>query len=114
MNCVAVCLAATVLVGCVQRTLPNAKIVQTEGTITAAAAIGAGKNARASEHLELAKKELDRAKRLARDGNALEARLVLQGAQADAELGLMLVRASKARSEVQDVAGEQQMSSSLP
>ena|SRR5688572_20658533 len=114
MNCVALCLGATVLVGCVQRTLPNAKVVQTEATITAAAAIGASKNARASEHLELAKKELDRAKRLARDGNALEGRIVLQGAQADAELGLMLVRASKARSEVQEVAADQQVSQSVP
>jgi hypothetical protein len=114
MNCVAACFSAMVLVGCVQRTLPNAKVVQTEGTISAAAAIGAAKNARASEHLELAKKELDRAKRLARDGNAREGRIVLQGAQADAELGLMLVRAAKARSEVQEVAAEQQVSSNAP
>jgi len=103
-----------VLVGCTSRALPHAKVVEAEGTISAAAAIGAAKNARASEHLDLAKKELDRAKRLARDGNAREARIVLQGAQADAELGLMLVRASKARSEVREVASEQQVSSSSP
>jgi hypothetical protein len=114
MNCVAACFGAMVLVGCVQRTLPNARVVETEGTISAAAAIGAAKNARASEHLELAKKELDRAKQLARDGNAREARIVLQGAQADAELGLMLVRASKARNEVQEVAAEPQVSSNAP
>jgi hypothetical protein len=114
MNCVALCFGAIVLVGCTARALPHAKVVETEGTISAAAAIGAAKNARASEHIELAKQELDRAKRLARDGNAREGRIVLQGAQADAELGLMLVRASKARNEVQEVSAEPRVSSSLP
>jgi hypothetical protein len=87
------------LIGCAARSLPNAELVRAEGTISAAAAIGAGTRARAAQHLELAKKGVEEAKTLARDGKVREARLVLQGAQADAELGLMLVRAEKARDE---------------
>ena|SRR6185503_21350643 len=114
MKCVAVCVSVVIL-GCASRTLPEAKVVKAEGTISAAAAIGAGKNPRASEHLEFAKKEIDQAKTLARDGNTREARIVLEGAQVDAELGLMLVRAQKARAEAQKAAQtERQVSSSLP
>ena len=90
---------AVALLGCAARSLPNAELVRAEGTISAAAAIGAGTHAQASQHLEFAKKRIDEAKSLARDGKVREARLVLQGAQADAELGLMLVRAAKVRDE---------------
>jgi hypothetical protein len=90
---------AVALLGCAARALPDAEVVRAEGTISAAAAIGAGSHASASQHLELAKKRIQEAKSLARDGKVREARLVLQGAQADAELGLMLVRAAKARDE---------------
>jgi hypothetical protein len=115
MKCVAFCLCGMALLGCAPRTLPDAKLAQAEGTISAAAAIGAGRNARASEHLELAKKQIDQAKALARDGETREARIVLQGAQADAELGLMIVRAAKARKDAKEaVESEGQLSSRLP
>jgi len=115
MKCVTVCVAGVALVACASRTLPEAKVVKAEGTISAAAAIGAGKSQRASEHLDLAKKKIEDARVLARDGKPREARIVLQGAQADAELGLMIVRAEKARREAQEaVKGERQVSSGLP
>jgi len=115
MKRVTLCICGMALLGCASRTLPEAKLTKAEGTISAAAAVGAGRNARASEHLELAKKEIEEAKTLARDGKTREARIVLQGAQADAELGLMIVRAAKARKEAKEaVDSEGQLSSRLP
>ena len=89
--------------GCVKRSLPHDRVLVLEGTVSAAAAIGAGKDERAAEHLALARRQIERARKLARDGELGEARLVLEGAQADAELAIMITRAEKARTEAREV-----------
>jgi predicted urease superfamily metal-dependent hydrolase len=99
MNGRAVCFGMLALAGCASRALPNAELVRAEGAISAAAALGGGKHPGASRQIERAKKEIERAKTLARDGNGREGRLVLEGARVDAELGIMIMRAAKAREE---------------
>jgi hypothetical protein len=115
MNMRLVCLGVAGLLGCGVRALPSAEVARAESTISAAAAIGAGRNPRATEYLDLAKEEIEEAKKLARDGKAREGVLVLQGAQVDAELGLMIVRAAKARDEARQAsASAARLSSSTP
>ena len=114
MKCIAA-LALVAFCGCASRTLPYSNVVKAQGTISAAEALGAGKHPQASEHVGLARQEIERAKQLARDGKAREGRLVLRGAQADAELGIMIVRAEQARAELRtELSTEAEKSSQLP
>ncbi len=88
---------ALALLACGGSSLPAPKVTEAESAVSAAQAVGASNNPRAALHLKLARDQLAEAKSLLRNGDDDEARLVLEGAEADAELALMLTREEQAR-----------------
>lgn len=69
--------------------------------IRAAEEVGAAGVPRAALHLQLAKEELERAKRMAKDGEKAQAESMLTRAEADAELALNLSREHNQKIEAQ-------------
>ena len=101
---------ATLLGACGGSALPPARIADTQSAISAAAAVGADNNPQAALHLKMARDQLKQAQALVNDGKDDEARLVLERANADAEVALMITRetvatanARKAEAEVQNL-----------
>ena len=76
--------------------LPPAKAADTQASISAAAAVGAEQNPQGALHLKLARDQLQEAQRLIDAGKNDEARLVLDRADADAQLALMITREAEA------------------
>jgi len=72
--------------------------------IRAAEEVGAAQVPRAALHLQLAKEELDRARKLNADGDKEEGASFLLRAQVDAELAVALSRESTERTEAQAAA----------
>jgi hypothetical protein len=89
-----------VVIGCGGTTLPPAKAADTQAAITAAAAVGAESNPQAALHLKMARDQLRQAQGLTADGKDEEARLVLERAQADAEVAMMITREAQAAANV--------------
>jgi len=86
----------TLLIGCGGSSLPPAKVADTQSSISAAAAIGADQNPQAALHLKMARDQLQEAQGLIDAGKNDEARLVLERADADAEVALILTREAQA------------------
>jgi hypothetical protein len=98
------------VVACGGSSLPPAKVADTQSSISAAAAVGADQHPQAALHLKMARDQLSQAQGLINDGKNREAKLVLDRANADAEVALMITREAqadanlrKARAEVQDL-----------
>lgn len=94
-------LAATILfttcaVACGGSSLPPAKVADTQSSISAAAAVGADQNPQAALHLKMARDQLTEAQALIDSGKNDDARLVLERADADAEVALMITREAQA------------------
>lgn len=87
-------------IGCGGSTLPPAKAVDAQASITAAAAVGAESNPQAALHLKMARDQLRQAQGLSADGKDEEARLVLERAQADADVAMMITREAQAAANV--------------
>jgi uncharacterized protein DUF4398 len=68
------------------------RVSEVQGAMRAAQEVGAASNPQAELHLQLARDQVAEANRLAKAGDAENARLLLDRAQADAELALQLVR----------------------
>jgi len=107
-------ISATLLIAligaCGGSSLPPAKVAETQSAISAAAAVGADANPQAALHLKMARDQLKQAQGLVNDGNDDDARLVLERANADAEVALMITRESvasasarKAEADVQQI-----------
>lgn len=103
-------LFVTLVAACGGSSLPPAKVADTQSSISAATAVGAEQNPQAALHLKMARDQLSQAQALINDGNNSEARLVLERANADAEVALMITReaqasanARKAQAEVQEL-----------
>lgn len=99
--CVAACGGAS---------LPPAKVADTQSSISAATAVGADQNPQAALHLKMARDQLREAQGLIDRGKNDDARLVLERADADAEVALMITREAqasenvrKARSDVENL-----------
>jgi hypothetical protein len=84
------------LVSACGSSLPPAKAADTQASISAAAAVGAEQNPQGALHLKLARDQLQEAQRLIDAGKNKEARLVLERADSDAELALMITREADA------------------
>lgn len=97
---VATSMVAFAFVACGGSSLPSAKVVDAQSAITAAAAVGAENNPQAALHLKMARDQVKQADKLAADGNDDEARLVLEKAQADAEVALIITREADAAAKV--------------
>lgn len=89
------------VVACGGSSLPPAKVADTQSSISAATAVGADQNPQAALHLKMARDQLSQAQGLINDGKDEEARLVLQRADADAEVALMITREAQASANVQ-------------
>jgi hypothetical protein len=94
------------LVGCGGSALPPAKVADTQAAIAAAAAVGAESNPQAALHLKMARDQLRQAQWLLADGKDREARLVLERAQADADVAMMLTREAQAAANVRKAQAE--------
>jgi len=93
-------LFAVSVVACGGSSLPPAKVVDTESSISAAAAVGADQNPQAALHLKMARDQLKQAQTLIEDNKGDEARLVLERAEADAQVALMITREAQANANV--------------
>ena len=96
-SCALVTLAVA---ACGGSSLPPAKVGDTQSSISAAAAVGADQNPQAALHLKMARDQLKQAQGLLDDGKDEAARLVLERADADAEVALMITREAQASENV--------------
>jgi hypothetical protein len=91
---------------CGGSTLPPAKSAETLASISAATAVGADNNPQGALHLKMARDQLKQAQTLSEDGNGEEAGLVIERAQADAELALVITREAQASNSLRKAQGE--------
>lgn len=97
---VGACAALVMLAGCGSSfPQPTERLASAEAASRSAQELGAGQNPTAALHLKLAQEQIDQAKNLIKDGDNQRADLVLQRANADAELSVMLAKESSARSD---------------
>jgi hypothetical protein len=83
--------------GCAGGTLPTEQLASTEASVRAAQELGAQNVPRAELHLRLAKEQVERAHKLADDGDEERATMQLERARADAELAVALARQAAAQ-----------------
>lgn len=78
---------------------PSDRLASAEAAARSARELGADKEPKAQLHLKLATEQIDQAKKLMTDGDNRRADLVLQRANADAELSVMLAKENNAKQE---------------
>lgn len=76
-------------------------MASSEGAIRGAEEVGAKTDPRASLHLKLAQEEREKALALVKDGDNKQADLMLQRAEADAELAVALSRETAAKADAE-------------
>lgn len=90
------------IVACGGGPKPEAQAAESQAAISAAEAVGAQSFPKAALHLKMARDQVKTAELLMADGDNDEANLVLQRAEADAELALALAREEKVRVEARE------------
>lgn len=80
---------------------PNDRLASAEAAARSAKELGADNNPKAQLELKLATEQIDQAKKLMADGDNKRADLVLQRANADAELAVMLAKENNAKAEAE-------------
>jgi len=80
---------------------PNDRVARSEAAVRGAQEVGAPNNAQASLHLKLAQEEIDKAKAFMADGQNKRADLLLQRAEADAELANLLAKEAKEKKDAE-------------
>lgn len=78
---------------------PTDRLASAEAASRSARELGADREPRAALHLKLAQEQIDQAKALIQDGDNKRADLVLQRANSDAELSVMLAKENTAKAE---------------
>src|SRR4051812_14885148 len=86
MRFVSTALVAVSVAACGGSSLPPAKAADTQASISAAAAVGADQHPQAALHLKMARDQLKQAQELINRNEGDQARLVLERANADAEV----------------------------
>jgi hypothetical protein len=92
--------------GCASFPPPNEKLVSAEAAVRGAREVGAPSVPQASLQLRLSEEQIAKAKALIADGDNERADLMLQRAQADAELALTLAREDQTRKEAQQLSAQ--------
>jgi hypothetical protein len=87
--------------GCASAPAPTEQLASAEASMRAARELGAQQVPKAELHLRLAQEQVEKAKKLAADGDNDRAALVLNRAHADAELALALTRESTAQHDLE-------------
>lgn len=80
---------------------PSDRLASAEAASRSARELGADREPKAQLHLRLASEQIDQAKKLIADGDNKRADLILQRANSDAELSVMLAKENNARSEAE-------------
>ena len=106
MRFVSPVLLAACLVACGGASLPPARVADTQASISAAAAVGAEQHPQAALHLKMARDQLRQAQGLLDDGKDEQARLVLERAQADADVAMITTREAQASTNLQKSRSE--------
>jgi hypothetical protein len=78
---------------------PSDRLASAEAAARSARELGADNNPKAQLELKLASEQIDQAKKLMADGDNKRADMVLQRANADAELAVMLAKEANAKAE---------------
>lgn len=101
-------LLAIAAIGCGGAAIPHEQLASSQASIRAAEEVGANKYPTAKLHLRFAKDQVDRAKALIADDETEEAKLVLQRAQADADLAIAITKENAVRAEAQQALSQVQ------
>jgi len=84
--------AVFALAACGGAELNQTRATNVQASVIAAEKVGANEQPKAALHLQLAKEQIESAKRLAADGDQLNSDLMLERARVDAELAMQLAR----------------------
>jgi hypothetical protein len=80
---------------------PSDRLASAEAASRSARELGADREPKAQLHLRLATEQIDQAKKLMADGDNKRADLILQRANSDAELSVMLAKENNAKTEAE-------------
>ncbi|MCK6591765.1 MAG: DUF4398 domain-containing protein [Polyangiaceae bacterium] len=94
-------LLAIAAIGCGGAAIPHEQLASSQASIRAAEEIGANSYPTAELHLRFAKDQVEKARALIADDENEEAKLVLQRAQADADLAIAITKESSVRTEAE-------------
>jgi hypothetical protein len=100
--------AAAATAGCSAAPPPNPRLASTQAAVRGAREVGATSVPEASLHLKFSEEQITQAKALIAEGSNEQADVVLQQAQADAELALALTRENTATVEAQRLQAQVQ------
>jgi hypothetical protein len=92
--------------GCASFPAPTERMASSEAAARSAREVGAERVPQASLQLRLSEEQIARAKALMAEGDNEQADLLLQRAQADAELSLSLAREDQARKEAAQLVAQ--------
>ncbi|MBX3263122.1 MAG: DUF4398 domain-containing protein [Labilithrix sp.] len=99
--------AALVLVACgSSMPPPSDRLASAEAAARSARELGAEREPKAALHLKLASEQIDQAKKLMADGDNKRADLILQRANSDAELSVMLAKENTAKAAAEEAQGK--------
>ncbi|MEY4581538.1 MAG: hypothetical protein RL701_6241 [Pseudomonadota bacterium] len=91
--------------GCASSPQPTERLVSAQAAMRAAQEVGANGNPQAKLHAQLAREELERAKKLIEDGDNERAERLLLRATADAELAVAVTREGTSKNEATAAEG---------
>jgi hypothetical protein len=99
-------LPLALVAGCASFPAPTEKVTSSEAAVRAAREVGAEGVPQASLQLRLSEEQITKAKALMAEGENERADLMLQRAQADAELALVLAREDQSRKAAQQLTAQ--------
>jgi hypothetical protein len=106
MRTVAIGVGALALAACASSVSVNPQMTKTASSISAAEAVGARQHPPAALYLKMARDQLRAAQALIAEDETEEARMLLERAEVDAQLALVLTKAEEASRDARE-AGEQ-------
>ena len=89
--------ASWLFAACASALAPTERLVGAQAAPRAAEEVGASQYPRAEYHAQLAREQLDRARKLIADGDQARADIILQRATVDAEVALAVAREGAAK-----------------
>jgi hypothetical protein len=95
-------IAAASAVACGGAAVPQETLTAAQASVKGAEVGGANEDPKAQLHLKLANEQIDKAKKLIEDGKNEEAARMIDRAQSDADLALVLAQEAKAMGEAKD------------
>jgi hypothetical protein len=95
-------IATASAVACGGAAVPQETLTAAQASVKGAEVGGANEDPKAQLHLKLANEQIDKAKKLIEDGKNEEAARMIDRAQADADLALVLAQEAKAMGDAKD------------